>query len=86
MTAKLSSNGKWTISNLLMSLSLFLLSFWFIYLTNAVLELEKFAAVGDRFTSAEASAMEQRIRSDLPPEWLLDRLERIETKIERHHP
>ena len=79
----LSTNGKWTISNLAMSIAMFLLSFWFLYLTTAVHELEKFAAKGDRFTVQDAAQMERRLREVLPPRWLLERMEKMEREDER---
>ena len=45
--------------------------------------LREFAARGDRFTQTDAMIMERRIKSELPPEWLLDRMTTIDKELDR---
>ena len=47
--------------------------------------LREFAAKDDRFTHTEAVIMERRIKADMPPEWLLDRIAAMDKELDRHH-
>jgi hypothetical protein len=84
----MSPNGKWSISNITYSVMLLVLTALLGWLLDSTVSLREFAAEGGRFTLEEALAMENRLKRELPPPWLLERIERIERdldKLESHH-
>jgi len=83
----LSTNGKWTLANTILSFFTFAALALVGWMLSSVIELREFKAQGDRFTGSQASAMRQHILREVaekfPPRWLQDDLKELKEETRR---
>ena len=75
----LSSNGKWTLANAIITVGVAFLLALVGYMLREIDTLQSFRDQGDRFTSEDAMELEHRlisrIQNEFPPRWLTDLIE-----------